>query len=151
MKGSKLCSPQKTFPTMCLSGGNILCPIDMVISSDITTSLHRHRKQILSEASTPYLGTVESVVQFVCELLLLLPGCLHQAGVHEGEGLHDLLHGKPRPGWLLLSLGRAEHLIMKKVKYPAVFSLLSPLSSLQFISKVAATIAIVLLYYRTQQ
>ena len=56
-----------------------------------------------------YLGTVQSVVQLVGQLLLLLPGCLHQAGVHEGERLHDLLHGEARPGGLL-SLIRAEHL-----------------------------------------
>ena len=67
-----------------------------------------------------HLGTVESIVQLVSQLLLLLPGCLHQTGVDEGERLHDLLHGKPRPGGLLLSLGRAEHLIMKKVKNPPV-------------------------------
>ena len=91
------------------------------------TSLHSTRPS--------YLGTVESIVQFVRQLLLLLPGCLHQAGVHEGERLHDLLHGKPRPGGLLLGLGWAEHLIKKKVKYPAV----SPPSSLQFVSWVAAT------------
>ena len=65
----------------------------------------------------PYLGTVEGILQLVCQLLLLLPGRLDQAGVDEGESLHDLLHGKARPGGLLLSLGRAEHLIRKKVKY----------------------------------
>ena len=65
----------------------------------------------------PYLGTVEGILELVCQLLLLLPGRLDQAGVYEGEGLHDLLHGKARPGGLLLSLGRAEHLIGNKVKY----------------------------------
>ena len=64
---------------------------------------------VISVTPHSYLGTVESVVQLVSQLLLLLPWGLHQAGVDEGERLHDLLHGEARPRGLL-SLGRTEHL-----------------------------------------
>ena len=68
----------------------------------------------------PHLGTVEGVVQLVGELLLLLPGRLDQAGVHEGESLHDLLHREPSPGRLLaagLGRRRGEHLQGKDLCY----------------------------------
>ena len=144
MNGSKVCSPQKTFPldgNVCRKyllsywHGNQHRSLTFLQQTNTIWTLLWHRRVFKQEVRSPYLGTVKGVVQLVSQLLLLLPGRLDQAGVDEGERLHDLLHGKARPGGLLLRPGGAEHLVTKKMKYPAVASNLSPLQPLKPQSK----------------